>query len=178
MLISVIFAVSVAYVQNIAAFSPPQATVSATGIRRIQVDAQAIKSLPTGKKYVLDLRKRGVKYELDPKGDQLDFSRVTVRTARGEFPIASFLERNFLKDKLADFKYTSQSFSLGSAPAGPSRTPTATQVIACRDIDICSCTGDDCDDLIRSTLCGDVYFCVHNPITKDVVCSCARRVPS
>ena len=40
--------------------------------------------------YVVDLTQRGVKYEFDPKAGQIDFSRVMVRTANGEFAIGPF----------------------------------------------------------------------------------------
>jgi len=173
--VSILFALTLVSLSSVV----PQTTRPTTTLRHIQVTAKTIGALPSDKEYLLDLTKRGVKYEFDPKAGAIDFNRIKVRTVRGESAIKTFLEKLFLKDKFAGFKYSSQSFTIGTPPTGPAqRTPTKTLVIACRDLDTCSCTGDDCDDLIRSTLCGDIYFCAHNPVTREIVCTCERRTSS
>ena len=174
-----IIATFVAFAQAMGGFSPApsQTPRTATTLRRIQVNTKTITALPRGKKYVVDLTQRGVKYEFDPSAGQIDFSRVMIRTARGEFAISSFLERKLLKDKLAGFKYAAQSFSLGSPPAGtPQRTPTKNPIIVCKP-DTCTCIGaDDCDDMIYDLgACGDVHFCATNPLTGEFVCTCIRK---
>lgn len=173
----VIIVTLVSFAQAIGGLSatPAQTPRTATALRRIQVNAKTIAAVPRAKKYVVDLTQRGVKYEFDPRAGQLDFSRVTVRTARGEFAIVSFLEKRFLKDKFAGFKYASQPFSLGSLPAGTLQN-TTTKAQSCH-ADTCSCTGDDCWFLDWARFCSEFIFCATNPITHDQVCSCIVRNP-
>jgi len=149
-------------------------------IKRIQVNAQTITALPSGKRYVVDLTQRGVTYEFDAK---TDLSRVMVRTAQGAVAIGPWVEKTFLKGKLAGLKWTSQSFFIRTRPAGPLTPPSGTppssdpsKLITCGP-QICSCRGQDsCDDMLDNTpLCGDIFFCKIDPISRQEVCSCALR---
>lgn len=63
-------------------------------IKRVQVNAQTITALPSGKRYVVDLTQRGVTYEFDAK---TDLSRVRVRTAQGAVAIGPWLKKRFSK---------------------------------------------------------------------------------
>ncbi len=154
------------------------ATRAAT-IKRVQVNAQTITALPSGKRHVVDLTQRGVTYEFDAK---IDLSRVMVRTARGAVAIGPWLEKTFLKGKLAGFKWTSQSFFIRTRPPGTSQTPppgaNISKLITCGP-QICTCVGEaSCDDLLEFTpLCGDIVFCKIDPISRQEVCSCALRSP-
>lgn len=74
--------------------------VRSATIKRVQVNARTITALPSAKKYVVDLTQRGVVYEFDSKTNRIDFSRVMVRTARGEVTISSYLERVLRPGKL------------------------------------------------------------------------------
>src|SRR5215510_613017 len=173
-----IIATLVAFAQMASGFSPmPQTFPGSTSLRRIQVNAQTITALPSGKNYIVDLTQRGVIYEFSPQAGQIDFNRVRVRTARGEVEISSFLETNYLIDKLAGFKYKSQAFSLATRPPGTLQNPPAdTTNFKCSAIR-CACNGTfDCNDLIFNTsLCGGPIFCAPNPATGEKVCVCERH---
>src|SRR6267378_6032927 len=102
----IIVAIVAAFAQAAGGFPPqrPQPREAPTKLRRIPVNARTITALPRGKHYVADLTKPGMVYEFDVNTSQIDFSRVMVRTAEGEVPIASFLESAFPKDALPGFK--------------------------------------------------------------------------
>ena len=149
-------------------------------IKRVQVNARTITALPRGKRYVADLTQRGVTYEFDAK---TDLSRVMVRTAQGTVAIGPWVQKTFLKGKLAGLKWTSQSFFIRTRSAGtlppPSGTPPSSEpskLITCGP-EICSCQGQDsCDDMLDNTpLCGSIFFCKIDPISRKEVCSCALR---
>jgi hypothetical protein len=164
--------------QTAAGFSPRglQIFPGPTTFRRIEVNAQTIAALPSGKNYVVDLTQRGVAYEFSSQTGQIDFSRVRVRTAQGEVAIGSFLETTFLKDKLAGFKYTTRAFSLATRPPGTLQNPpTGTSNFDCNP-DLCSCTGKrDCELMIAfSFLCGGKIFCTTDGQPGDYFCYCSR----
>ena len=172
-----IIATLVVFTLALAGFSTP--TVQTPGgtstLRRIQVNAQTITALPAGKKYVVDLTKRGVKYEFDPKAGQIDFTRVMVRTARGDVTMASFLEKIIPKDKLSGFKYSSQSFSLGTRLPGTVQTPLAntSKEFSCDIYDTCYCEGEsDCQTLLNWRVCGGGLVCI--TLGDRLFCSCQR----
>ena len=177
---TMIMASLVGFALTVAGFSTPTVQTpggtSSTTLRRIQVNAQTIAALPSDKKYVVDLTQRGVRYEFDAKRSQIDFSRVMVRTARGEVTIGSFLEKIIPKDKFAGFKYSSQSFSLGTRLPGTVQTPLTnpSKLIDCASSDYCVCEGEiDCEDLLNSRLCGGASFCGQGP-NQEVRCACRR----
>ena len=157
-----------------------RAAARSATIKRVQVNAQTITALPKGKRYVVDLTQRGVTYEFDAK---TDLSRVMVRTSQGAVAIRPWVEKTFLKGKLAGLKWTSQSFFIRTRPAGPLTPPSGTpppndpsKLITC-DSQICSCRGQDsCDEMLDNTpLCGDIRFCKIDPISRQEICSCAIR---
>ena len=159
-----IIATVVAFGQAVGGFSSPvpQTPGATTTLRRIQVRAQTITALPRGKKYVVDLTQPGVKYEFDPKAGQIDFSRVLVRTAKGQVPIRSFLEKAFPKQLLAGFKLASQSFVLSTRPAGTLQTHSTgtSNLIECRAGEGCRCEGTaDCVKMIFGAGCclGEIF---------------------
>jgi hypothetical protein len=94
---AMVTAMAITLTQAIAFFSPAasQTTRSTAQPRQFQVNAKTITTLPNGEMYVLDLTKRGVRYDFDPGAGQIDLSRVVVRTAKGEVTIANFLTDNF-----------------------------------------------------------------------------------
>lgn len=176
MLGALIFVPSAPFAQNAASFSASalQTPGGTTTLRRIQVNARTITALAPGKKYVVDLNQRGVRYVFDHKAGQIDFSRVTVRTTRGEVAISSFLETRFIKDRFAGFKYTSQAFSLGTVPTATLTGPS--KIISCDDPNSCYCEGvSDCKDLINSKLCGGNILCLLNDKGEDKACICQRH---
>lgn len=171
-----IIATFVALALAVVNFSPAstQTPGTTTTLRRIQVNARTITALPSGKRYVVDLTQRGVRYEFDAKTSQIDFSRVVIRTARGEVKIGSFLEAGFLKGRLAAFKYTSQAFTLGTGPRGT--LTTTSKIISCDNADYCHCEGvGDCKALLNSSLCPGASMCTVNSYGEEESCVCKRH---
>ena len=123
----IFIATAVAFAQGVVGFSQlvRQAPTTITTVRSIKVNAQTITALPKGKKYIVDLTRRGVRYEFDAKS-RVDFTRVMVRTAQGEVPIESFFKKVSFKDAITGFAYTSQSFTIGTRAATPALTPSST----------------------------------------------------
>lgn len=147
---------------------------SFTTLQTTRINAQTIKALSRGKKVIADLTKRGVVYEFDAGPGQIDFKRVVVRTAQGEITIGSWLKTMIPKDKLTAFKYTTQSFRLGTQrPGRLSTTVMKTSNFEC-DSYTCSCRGlEDCEGLILGTsLCTD-WLCWKDEYGK-YVCVCSR----
>lgn len=174
----VIVATLVVFTQIVAGFSlpAPQTFPKATTHRRIEVNTKTITSLAPGKNYTVDLTQRGVVYEFSHQAGQIDFSRVNVRTDRGEVAIGSFLETTFLKGKSAGFKYKSQAFSLATRQPGiVKNSPTGISNFSC-DSNQCNCDGNrDCLDLlVYSGLCDRLTFCVTSQITGQLYCVCTR----
>ncbi len=180
----IFIATVVTFVQGVGGFQQvPQTSTAITTLRSIRVNAQTISALPKGKKYVVDLTQRGVRYEFDAKS-RVDFTRVMVKTAQGEVPIGTYLKKVPFKSALTGFKYTSQPFSIGTKPATATLNPntdnrpnvTTTTNFKCDKYN-CSCVGMwDCMDLIYGTsLCAgeDSIFCGTQPDGK-TICWCVR----
>ena len=145
----------------------PQTPVhrTATTLRHILVNART----------VVDLTKRGVSYDFDPKKRPIDLTRVRVRTDKGAVAISSWLETKF-KNKLAG--WDSRPFSIGTRPTGTQTTPTlptGTSNFQC-DPGTCTCTGAfDCMDMMVGTsLCGDIFVCATSPQDGLKHCACVR----
>ena len=180
----ILIATVVVFAHGVSSFSQraPQKAATKITLRSIQVNAQTITALPQGKKYVVDLTQRGVRYEFDAKTSRINFSRVMVRTAQGEVPIASFFKKVPFRKALAGFNYTSQSFVIGRALApgltsSSDRTlPTLTSIsnFTC-NATTCVCEGvPDCSDLIfNTTLCGGPIYCFTDAAGVRR-CGCAR----
>src|SRR5688572_23643081 len=131
---------------------------TAAHLRRIQVNAESLAQLPGGRKYVVDLTQQGVIYDFDAKSRAIDFTRVMVRTAKGEIPMSSWLEKNFSKTKLAGWNSrhlrigSTESFrSLRGLPTRTKNPLTGTAAFQCNSL-YCTCKGDsDCNDLFSTT---------------------------
>jgi len=129
-----------------------------TTIKRVQVNAQTIKALPSGKRYVVDLTQRGVVYELDSKTSRIDFSRVMVRTAQGEVTIGSYLEKALRRGKLPSLKNSSLTLVLGNRATRTIQTPLTNGLneIVCPEgnPDYCWCTGEEDCQIMVDKICG------------------------
>jgi hypothetical protein len=155
--------------------TPGSNTVSQ--IRRIQVNAESLAQLSGGKKYVVDLTQRGVIYDFDSKTRSLDFTRVVIRTAKGEIPMSSWLEKNFAKTELAGWNSrhlrigTTEGFrSFRGLPARIQKPPPGTAAFQCNPL-LCTCKGDsDCNDMFSTTACGPHAACD----LSSGVCACLR----
>ena len=147
---------------------------SFTTLQTTRINAQTVKALSRGKKVVADLTKRGVVYEFDAGAGQIDFNRVVVRTPKGEVTIGSLLKTMILKGKLTAFKYTTQSFRLGTQrPGSLSTTLMKTSNFEC-DQWTCFCHGlEDCEDLILGTSPCKEWLCWKDEQGK-YVCGCSR----
>jgi hypothetical protein len=157
---------SVLDIKNSGSLSAAAPQTPTPTLRRIAVDRQTIAVLPRDKKYVIDLTQRGVVYRFQA-GSRIDFSRVTVRTARGEVAIGAFLKKMIPPSKLATFKYTSQSFSLGTRPTGTlTNLPSGpSQILVCGKVS-CVCSGHDCFDMVFGGTFGGKEYC-----TGTILCS-------
>jgi hypothetical protein len=135
-------------------------------VRRIQVNAETIAQLSGGKKYVVDLTQRSVIYVLDSKKRPIDFTRVMVRTAAGEVPISSWLEKNLSKTPLAGWNSrhlrigTTEGFRSVRGLTVTTRVPPAGTVnFQCGSL-LCSCKGDpDCNGMFSTNVCGPHAAC-------------------
>lgn len=141
-------------------------------IKRVQVNAQTITALPSGKKYVVDLTQRGVVYEFDSKTNWIDFSRVMVRTARGKVTIASYLEKTLAPGKLPSIKNSSLSLVLGNRATRTIQTPLTSGLISCPagNPDNCWCDGESDCQILLDKVCGG-FICIKLP-DRPVYCEC------
>lgn len=171
-LMFIISAVVIALVQGVAipAFSTPgrqaREDKKVSRVRRIQVNVETIAQLVNGKKYVVDLTQGSVIYELDSKTRQIDFSRMMVRTATGEVPMNSWLEKNFSKTRMAGWSSrrliigTTEAFrSLGVPPKPIQAPPTGAMSFTCLP-GLCYCQGGaDCNRMFKAGVCGPYAAC-------------------
>ncbi len=180
-----ILATVVAFALTVAGFaqSALQTFPRGSSYRRIQVNPNTIKALVPGKKLVVDLTQRGVIYEFNPQGRQLDFSRLTIRTIEGELTFGSLLERTVPTDKLSRFGLSSQSFIVGTRATGTLQPPSRDTTdfdnklsFQCGSIS-CQCTGEaDCSKLIlKSGRCGTYYFCYVDREDGEIHCYCRQQ---
>jgi len=123
-------------------FTAAQKTDTKAPVKRVQVTSRAITRQPTGKLYVLDLSRKGTIYTVD--GD-VDYSRVRVRTSKGEMRVQDVITKSGAHGKLLvgtpsdmvanglkTLNMSSRALSRGSG----------NRFIGC-DGAICICTGDD-----------------------------------
>lgn len=126
----------------------------------MQVTSKTIAAQPAGKAYSLDLTRAGTIYNL-PAG--VDYSRIQVRTAKGEMTMAELLKKSGRSGKVrvgmtSDIR--SQRLSLAR--------PTGTLNYNCEGL-MCTCTGDaDCNDMFTKAGCGDIAVC------DERGCACLR----
>lgn len=119
-----------------------QKTTTREPIKRTAVTSKDITRQPAGKVYVLDLSRKGTIYTLDA---DLDYSRLRVRTSKGEMTVQDVITKSGAHGKLLvgtpgdmvtnglkTLNMTSRATSRGSG----------NRFIGC-DGAICICTGDD-----------------------------------
>jgi hypothetical protein len=125
-------------------------------IKVVGVTARTVAGRPAGKAYPLDLTRKGTIYNL---AADVDYSRVQVRTAKGEiWTMADLLKKTgrAVSGKLrigltSDIR--AQKLSLARISGG------TTLNYNCEGI-LCSCTGDeDCNDMFTKEACGDIAAC-------------------
>jgi hypothetical protein len=122
-------------------FTAAQKTETRAPVKRV-VTSRAIKGQPAGKPYVLDLSRKGTIYTVDA---DVDYSRLRVRTSKGETSMQDVLTKSGARGRLLvgtpsdmvsgglkTLNMTSRALSRGSG----------NRFIGC-DGAICICTGDD-----------------------------------
>ena len=145
-------AIAISFVVLAVSFSLAQKTTPAARTRA--VSAKTISSMPAGRKYDVDLTRKGTIYNLDAGAD---YSRVRVRTATGEMSLTDLLKKTgkTTTGKLrigttADIR--SQKLSLARIGGGRLN-------FNCEGI-LCTCSGDeDCNDMFTKAACGDIAVC-------------------
>jgi hypothetical protein len=136
------------------AFSFSLAQRTAPTARTKVVSAKEISGLPAGKKYEVDLTRKGTIYNLPANAD---YSRVRVRTAKGEMTMAELLKKTG-KTMTGKVRVGMTSDIRGQKLA-LSRPGGGTLNYSCEGL-LCSCSGDaDCNDLFTTDLCGDIAVC-------------------
>lgn len=134
-------------------------------VKRVQVTSRAIAGQRKGQTYVLDLTRKRTIYSL-AKGS--DYSRVSVRTSKGDRQMSELLKGRTIKGDLlfgltADLR--GQKLGLGR--------PAGTLAYDCGDPLTCTCNGDtDCNDLFSSGKCGDLSGCD----TGTGICWCVKSL--
>ena len=148
-----------------------------TKVQSIHVNARNLSQLPENRKYVVDLTRGDMIYDLDPAGRPIDFSRISVRTSAGNSELGSWLGRIFSKKEL--FEWQSLRFSIGTRQAfragGLSgffgRSSSGALGFSCSRRS-CVCRGaSDCKDMLSTDICGIIIVCTDN---KKDSCACGR----
>jgi hypothetical protein len=136
-------------------------------IKRVEVTPKSVAGRGA-KPYVIDLTRGGTAYEL-AKG--LDYSRVRVRTSKGEQTISEVLGNRTIEGKLllgltTDLRQL--KLNLGAS---------STRQFNCDIPALCSCSGDaDCNDLFSSGKCGDVAGCTIGQPGDAPKCWCLKKL--
>jgi hypothetical protein len=146
--------------------------------RQVRITAASIARLPANKPYVIDLKQKGVAYDFDLSGGRINYSRVVVRTAAGDLPIATYLARKFREAGIKGWETRRVQLTV-LATRGPAKgglglkSPTGPSPFTCNPV-WCACQGDDdCNDMFTTNVCGDTAFCV-NTSSSSVKCYCER----
>jgi hypothetical protein len=146
--------------------------------RQVRITAANITQLPANKPYVIDLKQKGVAYDFDHSGGRINYSRVVVRTATGDLPLATYLARKFREAGIKGWETRRVQLTV-LATRGPAKgglglkSPTGPSPFTCNPV-WCACQGDDdCNDMFTTNVCGDTAFCVDTS-SPDVKCYCER----
>jgi hypothetical protein len=141
-----LFKIAVLVVLGTAAAVFAVASCTVRSQKTVQVTAETIANQPAGKAYVIDLTRRGVRYDV---AAGVDYGRVELRTSDGDIALNEFIrrqgfsagERLLLGSSLSDLVDLIPPDAGGFAEASCSGGT-------------CTCTGrKDCSDLSRSGKC-------------------------
>ena len=136
------------------AFSFSLAQRTAPTARTKAVSAKTISSLPAGKNYEVDLTRKGTIYTLPPG---VDYSRVRVRTAKGEMSMADLLKKT--GKTMTGKVRVGMTSDIRSQKLGLARLGGGRLNFNCEGL-LCSCSGDeDCNDMFVRGGCGDIAVC-------------------
>ena len=141
-----VFKITVLVVMGTAVVVLAVASCTARPQKTVQVTAETIDKQPPGRAYVIDLTRRGVRYDV---AAGVDYGRVEVRTSDGDIALNDFVrrrgysggERLLLGSRLSDLINLLPPEGGGVAEA------------SCGG-GTCTCTGrKDCSDLSKSGKC-------------------------
>lgn len=145
-------AIAIAFLVIAVSFSLAQKTTPTA--RTKAVSAKEISGLPAGRKYQMDLTKKGTIYNL-PAG--VDYSRVQVRTAKGEMTLAELLKKT--GKTMTGKVRVGMTSDIRSQKLGLARLGGGRLNFNCEGL-LCSCSGDeDCNDMFVRGGCGDIAVC-------------------
>jgi hypothetical protein len=131
-------------------------------IKQVSVSSKTMARQPAGKAYSLDLTRKGTIYTLAP---DVDYSRVQVRTSKGEMTMAELLTKAGKSGRVrvgltSDIR--TQKLNLARVSGGGALN------FNCEGL-LCTCTGDeDCNDMFTRGGCGDIAVC------DERGCACLR----
>ena len=157
-------------------FSTAQKTAP---IKKVQVTAATIASQPAGKPYVIDLTRNGTVYDM---AAGFDYSRVRVRTPRGEMPLSALVKKpgltagsKFLLGTASDLRAQNFGFPGGGTlqdPGGGGGTsPKITCDPATQPNSLCTCHGfSECLLMVLDKVCAGPMTCF-----PDGNCNCIQR---
>ena len=140
--------------------SAPPESLARPG-QRIRIISDDIGRFPVGKNYFVDLTRRGVIYDFDSSARPIDFTRVTVHTAKGDVVMETWLKGQF--PRVAAGRWRSGYLRIGDAKEFRSLSGRGPRISAPRftcDGNQCDCHGDDdCNDMFGSGVCGQIAVC-------------------
>ena len=146
--------VTIAITFLVIAFSLSLAQRTAPTARTKVVSAKTVSGLPAGKKYEVDLTRKGTIYNL---AADVDYSRVRVRTAKGEMSMADLLKKT--GKTMTGKVRVGMTSDIRSQKLGLARLGGGRLNFNCEGL-LCSCSGDDdCNDMFTTGGCGDIAVC-------------------
>ena len=128
-------------------------------IKQVQVSAQTVSRQPANKAYAIDLTRKGTVYTLAPG---VNYSRVRVRTAKGEMTMAELIQKSG-KTVTGAVRIGAMSDirgqKLGLKRPGGGAVFRFDQARDCGAL-VCACSGeDDCIEMFDAGVCGDIAVC-------------------
>jgi hypothetical protein len=146
--------VTIAITFLVIAFSLSLAQRTVPPARTKVVSAKTVSGLPAGKKYEVDLTRKGTIYNL---AADVDYSRVRVRTAKGEMSMADLLKKT--GKTMTGKVRVGMTSDIRSQKLGLARLGGGRLNFNCEGL-LCSCSGDDdCNDMFTTGGCGDIAVC-------------------
>jgi hypothetical protein len=146
--------VTIAITFLVIAFSLSLAQRTVPTARTKVVSAKTVSGLPAGKKYEVDLTRKGTIYNL---AADVDYSRVRVRTAKGEMSMADLLKKT--GKTMTGKVRVGMTSDIRSQKLGLARLGGGRLNFNCEGL-LCSCSGDDdCNDMFTTGGCGDIAVC-------------------
>ncbi len=134
-------------------------------IKQVKVTAQTVARQPASKAYTLDFTRKGTTYNL---AAGVDYSRVRVRTSKGEMLLSDLVGGNrkssgMIIGTVGDLR----NMKLNLAPKGGTIARYTCVGIKCK------CTNEaDCNDMFDAEVCGDIASCD----TGEGTCECLKKL--